>query len=340
MSREAVIRFSFILYCKDHLPSFMVALPTLTCVAFVLRVLGLNAQAVAMVCCLVAAGMAVIFLWDYLRKRSSYNQLLEVARDLEQVRHLTAFASEPSFLEGRVAWRALEALSKTAGDEAARINEDAAAYQRYVELWVHEIKTPITACKLILSRMKGPDATALRQEVERIELKVEQALYYVRQQAFSSDYAIRRISLAKVARESCKRNQNMLISSGVRPVFELGEACAFADAQWLGFVVDQLVSNAVKYGATEVVFRSFAHNEASQHMVQFEIADNGKGISAADLPKIFERGFVGENGRANGSATGMGLYLCANICKLMGLSIEVFSQVGKGSRFVITLPVA
>lgn len=340
MSREAVRRFSLSLYCKDHLLAFMVAACTLACVAFVLRVLGLNVQAVVMVCCLVAAGMAIIFLWDYLRKRRAYNQLLEVARELEQVRHLTAFATEPSFLEGRVAWRALETLSKTAGDETAHINEDAAAYQRYVELWVHEIKTPITACKLVLSRMKGPDATTLRQEVERIELQVEQALYYVRHQALSSDYAIRRVSLVEVARESCKRNQNMLISSGVRPVFELGEVCAFADVQWLGFVVDQLVSNAAKYGATEVVFRSFAQGEASQQTVQFEIADNGKGISAADLPKIFERGFVGENGRAKGSATGMGLYLCANICKLMGLSIEVFSQVGKGSRFVITLPAA
>lgn len=340
MSRETVRRFSLSLYCKDHFFSFMVAVATLACVAFVLRVLGLNTQAVVMVCCLVAAGMAVIFLWDYLRKRRSYNQILEVAHELEQVRHLTAFASEPSFLEGRVAWRALEALSKTAGGEAARINEDAAAYQRYVELWVHEIKTPITACKLVLSRMKGPDATTLRQEVERIELQVEQVLYYVRHQALSSDYAIRRVSLAEVARESCKRNQNMLISSGVRPVFDLGEVCAFADAQWLGFVVDQLLSNAVKYGATEVAFRCFAQDKASQQTVQLEIADNGKGISAADLPKIFERGFVGVNGRARGSATGMGLYLCANICKLMGLSIEVFSQVGKGSRFVITLPVA
>lgn len=340
MSREAVRRFSLSLYCKDHLPAFVVAACTLACVAFVLRVLGLNVQAVVMVCCLVAAGMAIIFLWDYLRKRRAYNQLLEVARELEQVRHLTAFATEPSFLEGRVAWRALETLSKMAGDETAHINEDAAAYQRYVELWVHEIKTPITACKLVLSRMKGPDATTLRQEVERIELQVEQALYYVRHQALSSDYAIRRVSLVEVARESCKRNQNMLISSGVRPVFELGEVCAFADVQWLGFVVDQLVSNAAKYGATEVVFRSFAQGKASQQTVQFEIADNGKGISAADLPKIFERGFVGENGRVKGSATGMGLYLCANICKLMGLSIEVFSQVGKGSRFVITLPAA
>ena len=104
-----------------------------------------------------------------------------------------------------------------AGSDLARAADAADDYERYIETWIHEIKAPIAASRLILGRLRGPEATALRQELESIERHVEQALYYARSQALSTDYSIREIALLDAAKEACKRNQNLLIAAGVTP---------------------------------------------------------------------------------------------------------------------------
>ena len=338
MSQGDQYTFTPARYLRERLPMAGVWLLCVVVVFGVALVLGVTPWGATLLCLLVTMSCCVALSWDYLRKRDYYDGLAEVIRQLESVRHLSAFVDEPHFLEGRLSWEACETLAYLAGRELNQAELAADAYERYIETWIHEVKTPIAASRLILGRLRGPEATALRQELESIERYVEQALYYARIQSLSSDYTIRELSLAEVVREACKRNQNLLIASGVSLQIDVPpEHHVFSDKSWLIFMLGQLLSNAAKYGAKTVRITSRTQGEGTSGSILLEVADDGEGIPENDMPRIFDQGFVGENGRAEGSATGMGLFLCARLCEAMGMGIEAFSEVGRGTRIVLTL---
>ena len=209
-----------------------------------------------------------------------------------------------------------------------------------IELWIHEIKTPIAAAHLMTADLHGGVASKLKAELDRIESYVEQALYYARSTSLARDYAIRELSLADAVRTACKKNARYLIERGTTPSIEVGDGVTvFADASWLSFALGQVLVNAAKYGATSVRFtvrEEGAGTSAARTVL--EIADDGPGIPAADVPRVFERGFTGQVGRAHGSATGMGLYLVASLCASMGLHVGLASEEGTGTRVILTFP--
>lgn len=340
MSERSEGTFTLGRYLREHLPLVGLCLLCASAVFGFALILGVTPGGASVLSGLVLLSCVAATCWDYLRKRSYYRDLEQAVEQLDKVRYLSAYVSEPHFLEGQLSWEACERLAYLSGCELAQVAESSDAYQHYIETWVHEIKTPIAASRLVLGRMRGPEATALRQELESIERFVEQALYCARSQALSTDYAIREIALVDVAREACKRNQNLLIAAGVTPVIDIDpDQRVFSDKSWLIFILGQLLSNAAKYGAKTIRLSSRAVGEGAVGSVELEVADDGAGIPEADMPNIFNRGFVGANGRAEGSATGMGLYLCAELCHAMGVGIDAYSEVGVGTRIVLTLPV-
>ena len=339
MRRGEPASFTFGRYLQECLPMAAVWLLCVAAIFGAALILGVTPSGAAVLCLLVAAACCVVLVWDFQRKRSYYDSLSQAISQLERVHHLSAFVEEPCFLEGQLSWEACETLAYLSGRELSDAARASEAYEHYIETWIHEVKTPIAASRLVLARLRGPEATALRQELESIERYVEQALYYARSQNLSSDYAIRELSLEETVKEACKRNQNLLIASGVTPKIEVpSEHHVFSDASWLIFILGQLLSNAAKYGATTVRITSRKEGEGASGHILLEVVDDGEGIPEADMPNIFERGFVGANGRAEGSATGMGLYLCARLCDAMGVGLDAYSEEGSGTRIVLTLP--
>lgn len=326
-------------YIKDRLPLLAVWLPCALLVFCVALVLGVTPWGAAVLAGLVVIALAFTLTWDFVRKRAYYAGLRKAIEQLDHARHLSAFVAEPRFLEGRLSWEACDTLVYLAGRDLARASDAAEDYERYIETWIHEIKAPIAASRLILGRLRGPEATALRQELESIERHVEQALYYARSQAISTDYAIRELALLDAAREACKRNQNLLIAAGVTPDLAIDPGLhVFTDRSWLIFMLGQLLQNSAKYGARAIRLSARETGTGSSGLVELEVADDGEGIPEGDMPKVFDRGFVGENGRAEGSATGMGLYLCARLCEEMGVSLDAYSEKGRGTRVVLGFP--
>lgn len=326
-------------YMKDRLALLAVWLPCALLVFCTALVLGVTPWGAAVLAGFVVIALAFALTWDFVRKRAYYAGLRKAIEQLAHARHLSAFVAEPRFLEGRLSWEACDTLVYLAGRDLARATDAAEDYERYIETWIHEIKAPIAASRLILGRLRGPEATALRQELESIERHVEQALYYARSQAISTDYAIRELALLDAAREACKRNQNLLIAAGVTPDLVIDPGLhVFTDRSWLIFMLGQLLQNSAKYGARTIRLSARETGAGSSGLVELEVADDGEGIPEGDMPKVFDRGFVGENGRAEGSATGMGLYLCARLCEEMGVSLGAYSEKGRGTRVVLGFP--
>ena len=232
------------------------------------------------------------------------------------------------------------ALTQLNKDELGELRTQNHERAQYTELWVHEVKTPLAAAKLVLDRMHGPDVAKLKIELERIEGLVEQALFTARSDTLVNDYLIREVRLADAVGEACKSNMCYLASCGVTLNMQVDpQVTVMADRTWLAFILNQLITNAAKYDASTITFTTYEEgNEGPHACTVLELRDDGCGIPAADVPRVFDRGFTGEVGRAHGSATGMGLFLVARMCAQMGLDVLLASEEDIGTRVQIKFP--
>ncbi len=334
------MEFTFGTYMRDRVVQVVIGVCCLAVLAFMLAVLNVNRDATVLVVCVVASCFAAMLAAGYLRRKRFYRELEDLIERLDGSCRASALIDEPEFLEGKLAWRALDASERMAADEATLLRAQSKAYRDYIELWIHEIKTPIAAANLMTADLHGVAASKVKGEIDRIEAYVEQALYYARSTSLSRDYAIREVALASIVRDACKKNVRYLVERGATPSIELSdEVVVFADASWLAFMLGQIVVNAAKYGAASIRFsvREEGVGTSSAHTV-LEVVDDGSGIPAEDVPRVFDRGFTGANGRAQGSATGMGLYLVAMMCEKMGLGVALASEEGTGTRVMLSFP--
>ena len=241
--------------------------------------------------------------------------------------------------------RALFALFRRSGKSMIETVSDAQAagreYREYVESWVHEIKTPITAASLICRNMGGENKDKLLRELGQIEAHVERALFYARAESPEKDCLIRQCSLQQIVSDAIKNHQTLLIGQGVRIETEGLESresgySVYTDAKWAPFIIGQILQNAARYHGEEPVISLTAMTLGKQ--VRLSIKDNGIGIPAHELPRVFDRGFTGKNGRARGGSTGMGLYLCRRLTAFLQMDLKITSTEGMGTEVSLTFP--
>lgn len=201
----------------------------------------------------------------------------------------------------------------------------------YYTTWVHQIKTPIALMRLILQSEDTREHQELLSELFRVEQYVEMVLCYFRLDSSSSDFLFMKYSLDQMIRQSIRKYAGQFVRNKIKLIYKGTDVQILTDEKWFCFILEQLLSNAIKYtqGGTVKI-------ELNDENI-LSISDTGIGISPEDLPRIFEKGFTGYNGRANKKATGIGLYLCKQAADKLSHSINVSSQIGKGTTFFIDL---
>ena len=195
----------------------------------------------------------------------------------------------------------------------------------YYTLWAHQIKTPIAAMRLLLQSGAGEESPELSSELFKIEQYVEMVLSYIRLQSSSSDYVIREYDLDALVRQAVRKYAGQFIRK--RLTVTLGElhCTVLTDEKWLCFVLEQLLSNAIKYTNRGGITITLEGNRT------LCISDTGIGIPPEDLPRLGEQGFTGFNGRSDKRATGIGLYLCRIVLGRLSHSMEITSEIGSGT---------
>lgn len=327
-------------FLKDRVALLAWGLICLICLAFFLSVMGLGPGSVAFIVLFAASCCIVAAIWRYALAHKFYRDAIAVVKSIDRPALFPELAPEPNTLEARIALGIADTLVDKGNREIENLYSEIRSERQYSELWTHEVKAPIAASKLVLENMRGDAATILKEQVERTESLVEQALYKSRTSSLAADYAIIETKLLACVREACKSNMRFLVAHGVALEFDIPEDTkVLADASWLRFIVSQLVLNSAKYGASVIRFTSSVHaEEGSGGHTVLEVRDNGCGIPAQDVPRVFDRGFTGSVGRAHGSATGMGLHLVAVMCSRMGLGVAIASEEGSGTRVILTFP--
>ncbi len=273
---------------------------------------------------------------DFFQQRARLLEWKSILDGLDRKYLFTECVPQPK----RLYERRLLDLVRLAGRDMTGAVSDAQASQReyreYVERWVHEIKAPLTAARLICRELDGDTRRKLTAELSQIEAHVERALFYARAKNPEQDCLFRQTELEKIAAQAIENHRSLLIQNGIRVEMENMNCAVYTDEKWAVFILGQLLQNAARYRGAEPVITLFARPLGRQ--TRLIVQDNGIGIPAHELPRVFERGFTGSNGRMRGGSTGIGLYLCRKLAVFLELELRMDSQEGAGTTVTLTFP--
>ena len=201
----------------------------------------------------------------------------------------------------------------------------------YYTMWVHQIKTPISALKLLIQTSESEISSDLSSELFKIEQYVEMVLSYIRLGSNKNDFVLKEYDLDNIIRQAVRKYAPLFIRKKISLDFQPTNYKVLTDEKWLVFVIEQLLSNAIKYTNKGKISIYSLENK------KLVIEDTGIGISKEDIPRIFDKGFTGYNGRTDKKATGLGLYLCKNILDKLSHKISIESEVGVKTKVILDL---
>ena len=251
----------------------------------------------------------------------------EIETSLHSVRPLPAAVTPVE----ETCFSIIEKLRQQVQDTVSAVETERRDMESYYTLWIHQIKTPIAAMHLLLDDKDTPEALRLKRELFSIEQYVEMVLAYLRTGAETTDFVFRRCDLDAMLRQSIRKFSLEFISRRIALDYVPVEKCLITDEKWFCFVVDQILSNALKYTPSGSVTVRLEGNT-------LRITDTGIGIEAEDLPRIFEKGYTGFNGRMDKKASGLGLYLAKRVCGRLNIEIRAESRRNEGSTLSLIFP--
>lgn len=279
------------------------------------------------VCLLVVTGV------DFFHFRRKQDILQKIRQKQENI---AEYLDMPENLQEEIYQEMIKDLEKqrVAKENAMRLKM--AALKEYYAMWVHQIKTPISALSLLLQEQEedvrsAEQLRAMEQdELFRIEQYVEMALQYARLDSEYTDFVFEEVKLDKVIREAVHKYARLFVRKKVRFNYQETEQSVLTDRKWLGFVIEQLLSNAIKYapgGTVSVYFTTKG---------ELVVEDDGIGIKAEDLHRVTDKGYTGYNGHNHKTSSGIGLYLANRIMKKMNHNLRIESEEGKGTKVILS----
>ena len=281
--------------------------------------------------------LSTYILIEYMKYRKYFSNINNILESLDKKYILPEVLQEPNFMVGENINDILKELSRDMHEQVKHYRNIQEEYREYIEMWVHEIKTPIASSKLLIENNTNEVTRKIDTQMDRIENYVEQVLYYSRSDEVGKDYIIKKVGLSKLVKDVIKRNQRDFISKRIS--LQLGDLdeIIYSDTKWVEFILNQIIGNAIKYSKGKDDKIEIYLKKISSAVI-LTIKDHGVGIIERDLNRVFEKGFTGENGRKFGKSTGIGLYLCKKLTDKLGLGLQVQSEENVGTEISIIFP--
>ena len=324
----------FFLYLKDHV--FFLVMIVLIYFIFLSFMIGFKIDFSLQVCFSVLYFLLfiILFLYDFFRKYFFYKDFLEKLGLLQEKYLICELVGKPNFLDGEIFYQALYEVNKSMNENIRDYRSKINDFKEYVELWIHEVKIPLSALMLYTHNKKSDKVQA--REINRVDNYLEQILYYIRSENTEVDYIIKEVMLSKVIRDVMLKNKDVLLEANIEIESDVANISVLTDYKWLEFMINQVISNSIKYMRDiqnkKIEIKAYQQDS----FVVLEVLDNGMGIPESDLSRTFNKTFTGKNGRKVPGSTGMGLYIVSNLCKKLGHKIEIESQEGKYTKVIFT----
>ena len=280
-----------------------------------------NNQAIVGVTVTAVLGFILYLIYDFYRRKKFYDKFINDLDLLDKKYLITEMIEKPNFYEGEILYDALYEIDKSMAEKIKEYSLNIQDFKEYIEMWIHEAKLPLASLNLIVHNHKELSDKKITEQLKRLDDDIEQVLYYVRSENAEKDYLIKETELNKVISNVAMKNKDILLENNINFEVDVGNKKVLTDSKWLEFIVNQIVSNSIKYIRNDV-----------EHLIKITTEennknyDNGIGISKSDIPKVFDKTFTGSNGRKIETSTGMGLYISKQLCKKLGHKITVDSK--------------
>jgi len=274
-------------------------------------------------------------LLDYFKRRKFYNHILNLLDNIDNKNLIQEMLPTTTFIDSKILKEILYETNKYKIEEINNYKNKNQALKEFIEMWVHEIKTPLSSAFLTIYNNPGKLSDDLKISLDKIEDYVEQVLFYSRSEAVSKDYMVKKCTLnSAINKVILKHKQDFLLKKISLELHDL-DVYVNTDIKWLEFIIDQIINNSIKY--TENNGKIKIYTVKDKEKVYLYIEDNGIGIDPSDLPRVFDKGFTGKNGRNKYKSTGLGLYLVKKLCDRLKHGVEVESN--NGTIVKLTFPI-
>lgn len=312
-------------YLKDKLLSIVIIIIIYIIILLILLAFKVTIDATLAISFVYFAGFILIMITEYIRKNTFYKDLNAKLKCLDQKYLIVEMLEEPNFLEGKIFTDSLYEIDKSMIEKINEYKTKTQNFKEYVELWIHEVKLPVASLTLMIHNHKGEQNKKLLEQLSRLDNYLEQILYYVRSENAEKDYLITKVNLAKVISNVAIKNKDLLLEKGIDLIVSDVNIEVLTDSKWLEFMINQILDNSIKYSKEKNAYiKILAKKEKDR--VDLAIYDNGIGIKAEDLPRVFEKTYTGKNGRLGKKSTGMGLYIVKRLCQKLGHKVTIKSQ--------------
>lgn len=267
----------------------------------------------------------------YYKNRQLYKLLKSGIYDLNQV-----FLKFDSGVLSQSISDVLKQLHSLYKAEIEKIEDCHIEHLKFINLWVHQMKTPLSVMQLKLEEYEGEEKyDNMQEEVDKLKEGLNMAMYFARLDSFKKDFLVENVYLKKLTRDVINEEKNMFIKNRIIPRIYIDESIQVcSDAKWLGFILGQIIVNGIKYSrgkGKELIIKALENEKE----IKLSIIDKGVGIPSKDIKRVFDSFFTGENGRKYGKSTGMGLYITKEVCKNLGHKVEIESTVNEGTKVII-----
>lgn len=324
---------SFITFLEEKISLILYQISFLIITTMIFLMADIQKFYIAITVGVLSVFMLGYLLSEYFRQKKKAKKIISLVDNVSEKYLISEIIKEPLEMENKAYYYALKQACKAMNDRIGELEKENTEYQEYVESFVHEIKTPISALSLAL---ENNNDFRLKQEVDKINQLVEQMLYYARSENTEKDYFVKEIQLAEIIHSVILKYRHYMLNKKVTLNVHDLDHIVITDEKWLVFIISQIIQNSIKYldkDKKEIE----VWGENSNNYINLIIKDNGCGIKESDLVRIFEKGFTGTN-RKKGYSTGMGLYLTKKLCDKLGLKLQIQSKEKEFTKLTITFP--
>lgn len=314
---------SFRHFLADKIIYFIIC--CVVCAGYTLFAIVLKVEPLTMIVMnlLIILPTIVVLVVEYLRRRNFYRSLVGRLAQLDKAYLILETLERPNFYDGKFFYEILYEINKSMLEEIETYSAKSESFRDYIELWVHEAKTPLSTLSLI------SHTPAVAEQITRLDNYVEQVLFFSRAENAERDYYIKPTNLSRVVADIANLNREIIQAKHIDLSVRNLDIVVETDAKWLRFIINQIITNSIKYRSSRIEILAIPTSDD----VTLKIIDNGIGISPKDLPRVFEKSFTGENGHLSGrnsrKSTGMGLYIAKMLCDQLGHKIKISSEKGR-----------
>lgn len=321
-------------YIKDKVISIVIYLLMVVLISLILKVFNLDKSVLIVIFLILIINGVMLILVNYFRKRSYYNNILGMLDKLDKKYLVLETVLEPTTYEEEIVNNILYDINKSMIENINIQKRSINEFKDYIEMWIHEVKLPIASMVLKCHNHKEVNSNELLSIIRRLDNDIDQILYYMRSEITEKDFIISEVSLKDIVRSVSIKNKDDLLENKIELEVNIDNECVYTDKKWMEFILNQIISNSIKYKKEKDSFIKITSN-VSEDKVNLIVYDNGIGISKGDIKRVFDKSFTGKNGRDKIKSTGMGLYIVKNLCSKLGHNIYIESALDEYTKVII-----